>query len=214
MTRLTDDQLAADAAAAGFAGPALVKITAIELAESGGDPNARGDLSLVNGTWGPSIGLAQIRSLNAQRGTGGVRDELANYDPLTNDVHAFSVSGGGQNFGPWSTFTSGTYTRYLDRAQAAVAHVLGGKVPMPKATDLGFGSRLIGPGPNPAAAASSTAGLSGGGGSLFDSIYRTLIFATLAAGAVALVVMGGWRSVPPGVRAAPAQAAQVAAVAA
>lgn len=190
---LTDDQIAADLRAAGYTGSSLVTQVAIDLAESGGDPAARGDVGLQDGTWGPSIGLAQIRSLKAQRGTGGIRDELANYDPLVNSVHAYAISGGGQNFKPWSTFNSGAYRAFVDRAQRATANVLGGKVPIP-ATDVALGSRLIAPNAGPGGA-TAAAGLSGGSGGLFDAVYRTLIFGALATGAIALVVLGGFRSV-------------------
>ena len=106
---------------AGFTGPDRAVAVAVALAESNGDAGAVGDTGLVNATWGPSIGLFQIRSLNAQRGTGGERDELANRDPRTNARHAHAVyAEAGHTFGPWSTFTGGAYKARLAVAHAAV----------------------------------------------------------------------------------------------
>jgi hypothetical protein len=183
MTTLTDPQLANVLEHAGFTGSSLVTAIATALAESSGRTEALGDLSLRDATWGPSVGIMQIRSLNAQRGTGGIRDELANLDPNVNAAHAYVISGGGKNFGPWSTFTNGAFRQYITRAQAAAA----------QATGSVFNLFGVGGSSSPAAAA----GLAGasGGGSLFDALYRVAIFATLALGGVALVVMGGWRSV-------------------
>ncbi len=88
------------------------------MAESGGDPSARGDLGRVGesagggDTWGPSIGLWQIRSLNSHRGTGRVRDEIANMNPVINARHANQLFAAG-GWKQWTTFTSGKYNRYL-----------------------------------------------------------------------------------------------------
>lgn len=89
---------------------------AVAYAESSGNPGAMGDIKLQTSTWGPSVGLWQIRSLNAQRGRGGQRDAGANTDPLTNARNAVAISNNGTNFGPWSTFKSGAYRRYLNGA--------------------------------------------------------------------------------------------------
>src|SRR4051812_44178395 len=48
--------------------------TAIAQAESAGNLGAVGDVRLQNGTWGPSVGLFQIRTLKAETGTGTDRD--------------------------------------------------------------------------------------------------------------------------------------------
>jgi lysozyme-like protein/LysM domain-containing protein len=118
--KLTDQQIAAYVAQGGFAGANRVTAIAIVLAESGGDTKARGDTSLQTNVWGPSIGLFQIRSLKSQRGTGGERDELANLDPATNARHAHRIFlEAGSRFSPWSTFGSGAYRRFLDRARRA-----------------------------------------------------------------------------------------------
>ena len=90
--KLSDSQVAGYVIAAGFSGNAAIMATAIALRESGGDSAARGDVALQTSTWGASIGLFQIRSLNAQKGTGGQRDELANLDPATNARHEGCIS--------------------------------------------------------------------------------------------------------------------------
>lgn len=107
-------------AQAGFTGDALVQMVAIARGESGWSPGAQGDTSITTGTWGPSIGLSQIRSLNAQRGTGGWRDPERLSDPLFNARAAFAISNGGTNFQPWTVYTAGIYQQYVEEAKAAV----------------------------------------------------------------------------------------------
>lgn len=111
---------------AGFRGDALVKATAIALAESGGRPDAHGDITLQDSTWGPSVGLWQVRSINKQYGTGNTRDATINTDPNRNAANAFSISNGGKNFAPWSTYTKGRYTQFLHAAQLAAQTVAPG----------------------------------------------------------------------------------------
>ena len=110
---------------AGFSGDALVTAVAIAVGESGLNPGAMGDTTITDAKWGPSVGLMQIRSFNNERGKGSTRDERANLDPATNLVNAFTISGGGKSFTPWSVYKNGTYKKYLGDARAAVA-ALGG----------------------------------------------------------------------------------------
>jgi hypothetical protein len=95
------------AANAGFSGPALQTAVAIALAESGGNPNAVGDLNL-----GTSVGLWQI-NLRAH-------PEFANVnlrDPQTNANAAFAIyTAAGSSFSPWSTYKSGAYQAFLSAA--------------------------------------------------------------------------------------------------
>ncbi len=105
---------------AGFTGEALVTAVAVAKGESGLNPKARGDTTITDATWGPSMGLMQIRSFNKEKGTGGTRDELANLDPATNMRAAFTVSGGGKNFRPWTIYKNGAYKNHLAEARAAV----------------------------------------------------------------------------------------------
>lgn len=87
---------------AGFRGEALVNMIAIAGRESAFNPGSVGDVKLQNGTWGPSVGLFQIRTLKGDTGTGSARDiaRLQN-NPLEQAKAAFELSGGGKNFGPW-----------------------------------------------------------------------------------------------------------------
>lgn len=118
--RLTAAQIASLARDAGFRGDDVTTAVAVALAESGGRPDAIGDTTLQNGTWGPSVGLFQIRSLREQRGTGGVRDELANRDPATNVRHARAIAATERGWRHWSVVLHGTYRRYLPQARAAL----------------------------------------------------------------------------------------------
>lgn len=71
-----------------------------------------GDIDLANEKWGYSYGGFQIRSLRAEKGTGGLRDEdvlktvKGNFDSA---VAIFQTHG----WSPWSTFRSGMYEAYL-----------------------------------------------------------------------------------------------------
>lgn len=111
---------------AGFRGQALITAVAVALGESGGIPWINGDQSLQSSKWGPSVGLWQIRSLNAERGSGRTRDRLRLGDPSFNAASAYAISGGGSNFSPWTVYRTGKYRQYLGQAQAAVARLKGG----------------------------------------------------------------------------------------
>lgn len=81
------------AGAAGYA-------AAIALAESGGDPNA----THVNADGSVDHGLWQINS---------VHGALSTLDPNANARAAVEISGNGSNFKPWTTFTNGSYAKFL-----------------------------------------------------------------------------------------------------
>jgi hypothetical protein len=90
-------------------------MTAIAQAESARNPQAIGDVALQNGTWGPSVGLFQVRTLRSQTGTGGDRDiEHLLHDPSAQVAAAFAISNHGTNFRAWSTYTNGSYKKFLD----------------------------------------------------------------------------------------------------
>jgi hypothetical protein len=90
---------------------------AVALAESGGDDTALGDLSLQNATWGPSVGVWQIRTYKSQTGTGGDRDAQALSGNLQRQALAMkNISSGGSNWTPWTTFTRGTYQQFMGQA--------------------------------------------------------------------------------------------------
>lgn len=117
---LSDRQIADVARSAGcWHGDQVAVAVAVALAESGGRTGVHGDVGIANGKWGPSVGLWQIRSLNADRGTGRQRDEKANTRPAVNARHACQIWVR-QGWGPWSTWRHGTYRRYLARASTAL----------------------------------------------------------------------------------------------
>jgi hypothetical protein len=98
--------------------------TAVALAESGGRTDAQGDIGLQDGTWGPSVGLWQIRSLKAEYGKGTPRDASRLTDPEFNARAMASISNGGKNFKPWTTYTSGAYKKQIDKI--GVSGIAGG----------------------------------------------------------------------------------------
>jgi hypothetical protein len=116
-------RLASAAHAAGLPADKVPTAVAVGLAESNGDPSARGDVELMDAKWGPSLGAWQVRSLVAERGTGGVRDELALGDLAHNARSMVAISGGGENWQPWSVFTNGRYAARLEEGQRAAGCV-------------------------------------------------------------------------------------------
>lgn len=120
MAKRTASDIYATLVAAGFSKSSAITMTAIALAESGGDPTARGDLGLQTATWGPSYGLFQVRTLKAETGRGTDRDISAlSSSDLRQAQAAYAISGKGLSFSPWSTYTNGSYRRFLDQAKAA-----------------------------------------------------------------------------------------------
>lgn len=131
--RLPPEQIARLAYSAGVTDPArLATAVAIAMAEScGGDPLAVGDTALVNETWGPSVGLWQIRSVKAQTGTGQPRDVNRLTDPTFNARSMVTIAGDSERAGrspwyPWTVYKEGTYRTHLNAATAAANAVLAG----------------------------------------------------------------------------------------
>lgn len=119
MSKLSPEQIAQYAHDAGFRGQDLTTAVAIALAESGGRSQAHNATPPDD-----SYGLWQINMLGAlgpQR-----RDQFdldANrelFDPGTNAEAAFAISGRGESFRPWTTYTSGAYRSHLDEARRGV----------------------------------------------------------------------------------------------
>lgn len=119
---LSTTEVARAYAEAGFTGEQLVTMVAIALGESGGNPQARN----LNASE-DSRGLSQINTYAHPQ-----YDPNQLYDPVYNARAAFEVSGGGQNFGPWTVFSRGLYQDHMAEARAAVA-ALGGTVSSPAA---------------------------------------------------------------------------------
>jgi len=128
---LTNAQVYAYARQAGFNRDQATTATAIANAESGRLTTNIGDTGIQTSTWGPSLGVWQIRSfkpaaLAHAAGADRYRDPSRLRDPAFNAAAAFAVSNKGRNWAPWATYTSGDYKPYLPDARAAAALVEGG----------------------------------------------------------------------------------------
>jgi hypothetical protein len=127
--RIGDNQIAQYALRAGFTPEQAVIAVAIALAESGGSTAAVGDAQLRTDKWGSSLGLWQIRSLNAPRPNvagDANRDFRRLFDPAFNAQSAYAISGSGTNWNPWTVFKTGAYRQHLSRAQQAVNDAMAG----------------------------------------------------------------------------------------
>jgi hypothetical protein len=107
--------------AQGFRGKSLQTAFAVALAESGGRTKALGDEKIANKTYGPSMGVFQIRSLkDPKKYPGGQwRDGKRLFDPSFNVKAAWNISNEGQNWKAWSAYKNGSFSRYLDDAESA-----------------------------------------------------------------------------------------------
>lgn len=138
MAKLSDAQIAAVAKGAGFSGDALAIAVAVAIAESGGNPQSHNALPPDN-----SYGLWQINMLGSmgpeRRSRYGLKSNEDLYDPTVNARVAFSLSNGGSNWKPWTTYTRGTYLLYLSRGKsvAGTATSSGTTTPATPAVSLG-----------------------------------------------------------------------------
>jgi hypothetical protein len=121
VTRWTPEDIYAACIAAGFTASAATTMTAVSQAEDDtGDDTRIGDVALEDGYWGPSVGVFQVRTVKSQTGTGQDRDVSAlTGDLLAQARAAYDISGGGEDFTPWTTYTAGKYQLFLGTAQAA-----------------------------------------------------------------------------------------------
>jgi hypothetical protein len=103
---------------------AATTATAIAMAESGGSPGAQGDIGLMTSVWDWSAGLWQIRGLRTERGTGALRDSIANQAVDHNAAAMRSISAGCADWTPWSTFNTGAYLQFMTLAQGAVQYAV------------------------------------------------------------------------------------------
>jgi hypothetical protein len=127
VARRTASEIYATLTGAGWDPASAVTMTAIALGESSGDNSILGDVGLQDSTWGPSVGLFQIRTQKRQTGSGGLRDinTLLGNDAAQAKA-ALQISSGGRDFSPWSVFTSGKYRDFLGQAQAAAGGIAAG----------------------------------------------------------------------------------------
>lgn len=110
--KLSVAQLKQLASNAGFSGGDLETAVAIALAESSGNPNAVGDLTL-----GTSVGLWQVNLRWHPEYT-----HQALLDPQTNANAAYAIwDAAGSDFSPWSTYKTGAYLSHLDQNGAVNA---------------------------------------------------------------------------------------------
>lgn len=79
---------------------------AICMAESRGKPDATG----YNGDGTIDRGLMQVNSIHADMVAGNL---TALYDPAVNIKIAYSLSKGGTDWTPWSTYNNGKYRQFL-----------------------------------------------------------------------------------------------------
>ena len=98
---------------AGFRGQGLDTAYGIAMAESKGNPMSHND-NIKTGD--NSYGLFQINMLGkmgpARQQQYGLKSYNDLYNPLTNAKIAYTMSKGGTNFKPWSTYNSGAYQQY------------------------------------------------------------------------------------------------------
>lgn len=110
MPTLSASAIKGYAVQAGVTGQNATIATAIALAESGGDT----DVIHHNSNGSDDFGVWQINS---------VHSTLLNShnwrDPSDNAAMMFSISNGGRNWSPWSTFKSGAYLAHMSAASAA-----------------------------------------------------------------------------------------------
>jgi hypothetical protein len=168
-------------------------IAAIAEAESGGNP-AASCVDCVPGIREDSLGLTQI---NVDAHPDAASLDL--FDPVTNLEEALKVSGGGTNFTPWSTFTSGAYKSFLpDAGSAGATGTLVGTTINP-ADPWGLipgDKNILGPltgGNNPISGAINS-GASSVGKDIAGAIGPILLKGVFLFGGVALVVAGVWRA--------------------
>lgn len=171
MARLTMAQAYAYARQAGFDPASATIIAAIGMAESGLVTDARGDVSLEDNYWGPSVGPLQIRTVKSQTGTGSDRDiSRVGNDPLQNFIAGYDISHHGSDFSAWTTYSRGTYRQFLGQSSAASSST--------SATD-------------------ASAGLLGGlsADSIAGKLANIGLLLTAIAAGGALVIIGGYKSV-------------------
>lgn len=101
---------------AGFRGEGLEIAYAVAMAESGGKAAAHND---DESTGDDSYGLFQINMLGGmgpeRREQYGLKKNTDLFDPITNALVAYGVSGGGTDWKPWTMFTNGGYKKYYDK---------------------------------------------------------------------------------------------------
>lgn len=179
MAKLTAEQIKGYASSAGFTGNDLNIAVAVAFAESGGDPQSHNPKPPDN-----SYGLWQINMLGSMGPDRRKRFKLSKnedlYDPATNARVAYGIykEQGGSTFKPWTTYTSGTYKKFMAEAGGAVSNTDSGSTSQPASgtTDGGI----------------VTGGLNALGANLFNALQNiggVIIGVLLIVAAVVLLAM-------------------------
>ncbi|HQU99519.1 MAG TPA: transglycosylase SLT domain-containing protein [Bacteroidia bacterium] len=109
---------------AGFTMAHMPMVLSIGMWESKLNPQAVGDVNLINDTWGPSIGLMQIRTIKTPNANEHFRSTArieALKNPFENLKAAYIISKGGTTWQPWTAYSAGHYKTTYSTALQAVA---------------------------------------------------------------------------------------------
>ncbi len=113
MAKLTAQQIAGAAKAAGFPDNELATATAVALAESGGETTATN--RNTNGS--VDYGLWQINTVH-----GSLLSQGDKFNPTDNAKMAYTVwNGAGRKWSPWSAYNNQRYRTFLPTASLAAA---------------------------------------------------------------------------------------------
>lgn len=197
MAVLTLGQVVTLARGAGLPPDKAITAAAIAAAESGLRSDALGDTGITNATWGPSVGLWQVRSLRAEYGTGRSRDQARLSDPAFNARAMFDISSAGRNWSPWSVYNSGAYRAHL-AAAAAAAGGTSSSTPPASPTMPATAVTSVSLGSNPFDVDVDLPGvlgpLEGPLEGLIKAVGPILVGGLFVAGGAALVVAGLWNA--------------------
>lgn len=137
--QLSDAQIAGYAKATGLNNSQTAIAVAVALAESGGDTNSHNAVPPDD-----SYGLWQINMLGSmgpsRRQQFGIGSNAELFEPSVNAKAMHYLSNGGQNWRPWTTYTRGTYLRFLSRGQAVAGTA--GATDGPTMTPVGLSDSL------------------------------------------------------------------------
>lgn len=116
--QLSFSQLKGYAQAAGFSGVAADIVTAIAMAESGGNTCSWNPAD----PYGGSFGVVQINGSHFQSGT---TTQACALDPACAFKFAYGLSAQGTKWTDWGTYTNGSYLQYLNQARGSAAAAAG-----------------------------------------------------------------------------------------
>lgn len=127
MAILSQNEIAALAQQVGLSASAARIASAIAMAESSGNTHAHNPRPPDD-----SYGLWQINMINKlgpeRRAKFGLSRNEELFDPAVNARAMYSISSGGTNWNPWTTYTSGRYKSYLSGSETGTP---AGTTPLP-----------------------------------------------------------------------------------